>query len=484
MMAAAWEAVIGLEVHVQLATRTKIFCACPVRFGDPPNANTCPVCLGLPGALPVLNRAAVEKAIAAALALDCRIAPRMKFDRKNYFYPDLPKGYQISQYDEPLAADGAVEFDAGGQIRRVGLVRLHLEEDAGKLVHDAASLGGATASRVDLNRAGTPLVEIVSRPEIRSPDEASAYLQALRLALVYAGVSDCDMEKGSLRCDANVSVRRRGETALGTKVEIKNMNSFKSVRDALAHEIDRQGAAVGRGEEIIQETRLWDEARGATRAMRSKEEAHDYRYFPEPDLVPFRIDAAWIDGVRARLPEAPRARARRIVAAFGVTAADAATLVADPAVAAYFEEAAAVAGAGRGKAVANWVLSEVLREWKAAGADDLRRRIPPDSIAEIVGLIDDGTISGKIAKDVFAAASSTGDRPRAIVRMRGLVQVTDAGAIEAACRAAIDAHPDVVEKIRGGKAGAIGHLVGAVMKATRGKANPGMVNETLRRLIG
>lgn len=460
-----WEAVIGLEVHVQLKTATKIFCACENAFGGEPNTRVCPVCLGLPGALPVLNEHAVTLALRAAIATGCKVAPRMKFDRKNYFYPDLPKGYQISQFDEPLAT--------GGRVGKVGITRIHLEEDAGKLLHPTESLDTADHSNVDLNRAGAPLIEIVSEPDIRTPEEAYAYLTALREKLLFAGVSDCDMEKGTLRCDANVSVRRPGED-FGAKVEVKNLNSFKNVRDALAYEIRRQIAAKEAGEEVAVATRLWDAAAGVTREMRRKEVAEDYRYFPDPDLVVFHLDEAFVEEVRRGMPETAEAKRQRFAAA-GLSEQDCAVLTMNPRVADYFE--AVVAAGAPPKKAANWIESEVLRE--APEADPYRTRIAPDDLARLIGAIESGRISGKMAKDVFEKIAK-GEAFEEALAAAG-EQITDESAIEAACEEAIAENPKVVSDIRSGKKAAIGFLVGQVMKKTKGKANPQMVKAHLEK---
>lgn len=472
-----WEVVVGLEVHVQLLTRTKIFCSCRNRFGDPPNTNVCPTCLGLPGALPVLNRRAVELATRAALAVNGTVAERMKFDRKNYFYPDLPKGYQISQFDLPLCTAGWVDLANG---KRIGITRIHLEEDAGKLLHTAESLDESSATRVDLNRAGTPLIEIVSEPDIRRPEEAYEYLQIIRQVMEYCAISDCNMEEGSLRCDANVSVRPAGRKEFGAKVEVKNLNSFKAVQSAIAYEIERQIDEIEGGGLIVQETRLWDADRGVTRGMRSKEESHDYRYFPDPDLVVFNLSSDFVDGIRASLPELPEARAARLARDYALSDRDARVLTAGRALADYFE--AAVASYPKNpKGIANWITAELLRELPDNDPGDCR--VTPALLAELVALIDAGTISGKMAKELFPEMLAKGASSRALVSERGLTQMSDEGELESICRAVIAANPGPAEQVRTGQKKALGFLVGAVMKQTGGKANPPLVNQILSRLL-
>ena len=471
-----WDVVIGLEVHAQLTTRTKMFCGCPTTFGAPPNTQTCPVCQGMPGTLPVINRRAIEYGVRTALAFECRVNAGCRFARKHYYYPDMPKNFQISQYEEPLAEHGALEIDLpDGRSRRIGIQRLHLEEDVGKLVHEG-TLETAQSSLVDFNRAGVPLMETVSKPEIRSPEEAAAYLRAFRAVLVYLGVCDGNMEEGSLRCDANISLKPAGATELGTKVEIKNMNSFRNVQRALEFEMKRQAEALDRGERIVQETRLWDADRGYTRSTRSKEYAHDYRYFPEPDLVPLKLDATWVEQIRAALPELPRARRQRFVAAYGLPAYDAALLTQSRALAEYYE--AAVRGFPQPKLVSNWVMSELLRELPG---DDERAieqaKVTPTRLAGLLRLIEDGTISGKIAKTVFETMVRTGEEAAAIVRREGLTQMADAGALTAMVSSAIAANPRAVEDYRKGKTAAGKAIVGQVMKASGGRANPAMVSK-------
>jgi aspartyl-tRNA(Asn)/glutamyl-tRNA(Gln) amidotransferase subunit B len=472
-----YETIIGLEVHAQLATVTKMFCGCRAVFGAAPNTVTCPVCQGMPGSLPVINRRAVEFGIMTALALGCGINAHNRFARKHYYYPDMPKNYQISQYEEPLAEHGRLVVDTGPGPREIGIQRVHLEEDVGKLLHEGA-LETALSSSVDYNRAGVPLMEIVSKPDLRSPDEAAAYLKALRAIVVFLRVCDGNMEEGSLRCDANISLRPRGQAEYGTKVEIKNMNSFRNVRDALEHEIKRQTRALATGERIVQETRLWDPDRMVTVSMRSKEFAHDYRYFPEPDLPPLDVQTAWVDEVRARLPELPEARRARFQSGYGLSAYEADLLVQGRGLADYFETAAKAAG--KPKSVANWVLNELLRE--LPGDDDRALEacpISPANLAGLIGLIDDGTISGKIAKDVFEKMYRSGDTAQAIVSREGLTQVADEGALGAAVDRVLAEHAKVVEDYRAGKKAALGFLVGQVMKATQGKANPALANRLL-----
>jgi aspartyl-tRNA(Asn)/glutamyl-tRNA(Gln) amidotransferase subunit B len=476
-----YETVIGLEVHAQLATRSKMFCGCPTTFGAPPNSETCPICLGMPGVLPVINRKAVEYAVRTALAFGLRVNAACRFARKHYYYPDMPKNFQISQYEEPLAEDGALEVDGPDGPRRIGIQRLHLEEDVGKLVHEG-DFATAAASLVDYNRSGMPLMETVSRPDLRSPEEAAAYLRAFRAVLVALGVCDGNMEEGSLRCDANVSLRPRGATELGVKVEIKNLNSFRNVQRALEFEVKRQAAALDKGERIVQETRLFDADRAATRSMRSKEYAHDYRYFPEPDLVPLKLDATWIDSIRAALPELPRAQRQRFVTQYGLPPHDAGLLTQSRALAEYYE--AAVKAHANPKAIANWITTELLHE---LDADDemgvANARITPAGLAGLVKLIDDGTISGKIAKDVFSRMLASGEDAATIVRREGLTQVADAGALEVLVDQAIAGNAKAVADFKAGKTAAAKALVGQVMKASGGKANPGMVDRLVQEKL-
>jgi aspartyl-tRNA(Asn)/glutamyl-tRNA(Gln) amidotransferase subunit B len=473
-----YEAVIGLEVHVQLATRTKIFSISSAAFGAEPNEHTDPVCLALPGALPVLNRAAVESAVRLGLAVGSHIRPRCRFARKHYFYPDLPKGFQISQYDEPLCEGGAVTFRLNGEVRQIHLTRIHMEDDAGKNIHDASGV-----SFVDYNRAGVPLCEIVSEPDIRSADEAAEYLRAVRTLVRYLGISDGNMEEGSLRCDANVSIRLRGATKLGTKAELKNINSFKHVRDAIEHEIARQTVLVDRGEAIVQETRLWDPDRGVSASMRSKEQAHDYRYFPEPDLPPVVVDEAWLGRARASLPELPEARYARYLAA-GLSAQDASVLVSERSIGDYFDAAVAAAPA-HPKKIANWLNNEVLaRIDDPRGLMDEKVPVPPAALAELVDLIEKGTLSGKLGKDVFARMWQEKRRAADIVAKESVSLMSDISAIEEACKRVVERSPDEVARFRAGAAKVMGFFVGNVMKETGGKANPKVVNEILRKLLG
>jgi aspartyl-tRNA(Asn)/glutamyl-tRNA(Gln) amidotransferase subunit B len=478
---ARYEPVVGLEVHAQLLTRSKLFCGCANRFGAPPNTLVCPVCLGLPGALPVLNRHAVTLALRAALALGCRVNETSIFERKNYFYPDLPKGYQISQYAAPLAAQGSLAIAAADGERRVRIARLHMEEDAGKLVHEGFSWSDEK-SGVDLNRAGVPLIEIVSEPDLHGPEEAHAYLTALRAVLLYASVSDGNMEEGSLRCDANVSVRPRGAAALGTRAEIKNLNSFRHVARAIGHEIARQVALVESGRAVVQETRLWNAERGETAPMRSKEEAHDYRYFPEPDLLPLVVCAEWISEVRRSLPELPAERRRRFVTEYALPDYDAGVLTQERELADYFE--AAARESGQPKAVSNWIMTELLRKLKEDPRPLAQAPVGPSALAGLVKLLDAGSISGKTAKDVFERMWASGEPAAAIVEREGLAQLDDEAALQAAVAEVLAASPEQVASYRGGKAAALGWFVGQVMRRTGGRANPRRVNELLRHALG
>ena len=478
-----FEPVIGLEVHCQLKTKSKAFCACPVVFGAPPNTAVCPVCLGYPGVLPAMNREMVTLAMRVALATGCTIEEKSVFARKNYFYPDLPKGYQISQYSRPLATRGAVALDAEGSPKIVRLNRVHLEEDAGKSMHDFPWQDVPTGvSLVDLNRAGTPLIEIVSEPDLSSAEEAYEYLVLLRRLVRWVDASDGNMEEGSLRCDANVSVRKKGAAALGTKVEIKNLNSFQHVKKAIEHEVERQVLALEAGQSLVQETRLFEPATGATKAMRSKEESMDYRYFPDPDLGALVVDAAWKADVAAAMPELPRARAARLASAFGLPAGDA-DLVCLSRPLADFYEAAVAAYPKNPKALANWLLSELLARMSDADRHAGCMPVAPGTLAALVRRIDDGTISGKIAKDLLSDLIATGRPVDDLVKEKGLVQISDEREIREAVAAVLADHPAQVATFRGGKTASFGWFVGQVMKATGGKANPEVVNRLLREAL-
>ena len=481
-MPSKYEVVIGLEVHVQLTTRTKIFCGCSTAFGQAPNSQTCPVCLGLPGALPVLNYQAVEYAIRTGLATNCRIAPRSVFARKNYFYPDLPKGYQISQYELPVCQHGWLDIEGEWGQKRIGITRIHMEEDAGKLVHGELP-GSAQNSFVDLNRAGTPLLEVVSEPDLRSADEAVAYLKKLHQIVVYLGVCDGNLEEGSFRCDANVSLRPIGREQFGTRAEIKNVNSFRFVKQAIEHEIERQADLLDSGGKVIQETRLFDAQTGMTRSMRGKEEAHDYRYFPDPDLVPLEIDDRWIEAERGQLPELPEARRRRYQAEWSLSAYDAEVLTAERPLADYFEACVTLLPA-QAKGIANWVMGELARKLNDGGVTIADSPVTPAHLTGLLTLIEAGTISGKIAKTVFDEMWATGREPARIVEEQGLVQVSDSGAIEPIIDEIIAANPAQVEEYRSGKEKVFGFFVGQVMKASKGKANPALVNELLKKKLG
>ena len=474
-----YEAVIGLEVHVQLATRTKIFCGCPTTYGAPPNTNVCPVCLGLPGALPVLNRAAVEMAVQAALSLGCKVNSFSRFARKNYFYPDLPKGYQISQYDQPLAEHGALEIAiAGGVRKRIGVTRVHLEDDAGKSIHEGFK-DSDRYTYVDLNRSGTPLIEIVSEPDLRSSDEAHAYLTELKQVLQYVGVSECDMEKGQLRCDANISVRIKGAEKLGTKAEVKNLNSFRFAKMALDYEISRQIALLESGGTVVQESRLFNSDTGETASMRSKEHAHDYRYFPEPDLLPLRLPADWLARMQRQVPELPAGKRTRFVETYGLREYDAQVLTSTRAVSEYFERAAQVAGDPR--LAANWVLGDLLGALK--GQPITEAPVSAEHLGELVALIASNEISGKLAKQIFARMLETGQPARAVMESEGLKQISDTDALGRIVDEVLAANPKQVEQYKAGKATVIGFLVGQVMKASKGQANPASVNELLRERL-
>jgi aspartyl-tRNA(Asn)/glutamyl-tRNA(Gln) amidotransferase subunit B len=477
---AKYEPVIGLEVHVQLLTKTKIFCGCSTRFGDPPNANTCPVCLGLPGTLPVLNKRVIEMASRASLALNCTVHEHSRFARKNYFYPDLPKGYQISQYELPLARGGWVEIELAGAKKRIGITRLHVEEDAAKNLHEGFSQS-ATKAYIDYNRCGSPLAEIVSEPDMRTPEEAYAYLTTLRQILLYTDVSDCNMEEGSLRCDANVSVRLRGTEQFGTKVEVKNLNSFRFLQKALEYEIERHVGVLESGGRIPQETRLWNQAEGHTVSMRSKEKAHDYRYFPEPDLLPVHVTAAWREEIRRTLPELPEAKRARFVASYGVTLYDAEVLTSTLARADYFE--AVIHAGASGKNAANWMQTELLRRLNDSDKEIEVSPVSPTALAELLKLVESGEITAAIGKKVFVAMFGSGRTAAEIVAAEGLAQISDTSAIEQAAREVIEKNPDNVAKFRSGNEGVFKFFVGQVMRATRGQANPQAVNEIVRKML-
>ena len=475
-----YEPVIGLEVHAQLLTKSKIFCGCSTAFGEEPNTLTCPVCTGQPGSLPVLNRRAVEFAIKLGLATNCRITPYSLFARKNYFYPDLPKGYQISMYEYPLAVDGFIEISVQGQKKRIKLIRIHLEEDAGKLKHGETP-ETASYSYVDFNRTGVPLVEIVSGPDIRSPEEAGDYLRKLRAILQYLDICTGNMEEGSFRCDANVSVRPKGQKEFGTRAEVKNMNSFRHVEKALEYEIKRQISILEEGGEIIQETRLWDANEGITVAMRSKEEAHDYRYFPDPDLVPLRVDENWIEEARKSLPELPGQKKERFVKDYKIPEYDADILTSTKAMANYYEECVHLFP--EAKTVSNWMMGDLLKELKQDEREIDQCPVTPKHLAEMLDMIKKGTISGKIAKDVFGEMYKTGDRPEEIVKEKGWVQILDGGEIEGVIDRIVAVNPKLVEDYRSGKEKLFGYFVGEVMKATKGKANPQLLNDLLRKKL-
>jgi len=467
-----FELVAGIETHVQLKTRTKLFCGCAIQFGAPPNTQVCPICLGHPGSLPVLNRAAFELGLRAALALNCRIAPYTKFDRKNYFYPDLPKNYQISQYDLPFSSKGWVEIDGG---KKIGITRAHLEEDAGKLIHEEKG----SRSFIDLNRTGVPLVEIVTEPDIRSADEAYQYMTALKTILQYAGVSDCDMEKGELRCDVNLSVRPRGQEKFGTKTEIKNLNSFKNAKAALEYEFARQIRVIEAGDKIIQSTLLWDVEKNQTRLMRTKEEAHDYRYFPEPDLPPIRVSDDWIGRVKAQIPELPAAKRERFAAQYGLSDYDAKVLSFDRAMADFFEEAAKISG--KPKPVANWLVNELNKILNEKKIEMSAVKATPKGLSRLIDLVESGQLTGSSAKETFAEMVEKGIAPDDVLKEKG--KIGDAGALEEAAKAAIAAGPKAVADFKAGKEAALKSLLGGIMKQTKGRADPKLAEEVLRRLL-
>ncbi|MEW6116792.1 MAG: Asp-tRNA(Asn)/Glu-tRNA(Gln) amidotransferase subunit GatB [Nitrospirota bacterium] len=472
-----YEAVIGLEVHAQMLTETKIFCGCSTTFGAEPNTQTCPVDIGLPGVLPVLNKKAVEFAIKTGLAMNCRINAYSRFARKNYFYPDLPKGYQISQYELPICEHGAIEIVVDGKVKSIGITRIHMEEDAGKNIHE----GGGAYSFVDLNRAGVPLMEIVSEPDIRTPREAAEYMRKMRSILRYLGVCDGNMEQGSLRCDANISVRPVGQKEFGTKTELKNMNSFRFVEKALEYEIKRQVRVLEEGGKIIQETRLWDSAAGVTQSMRTKEEAHDYRYFPEPDLVPIVAEKEWIDNIKASLPELPDAKRERFVSQYGLPEYDADLLTSEKPIASWYEDA--VKAGGQPKAVSNWMMGDLMRLLNEENRPIEECPMQPAQLAGMLRLIDNGTISGKIAKTVFEEMYRSGKDAETVVKEKGLVQISDEAAIEKAIDEVLARSQKEVERYKAGDEKLIGFFVGQVMKATKGRANPQLLNELLKKKL-
>ena len=472
-----YEAVIGLEVHTELQTTTKIFCGCKTSFGAEPNTNVCPVCLGLPGVLPVLNKRVLEFAVRAGLALNCEISRFSKFDRKNYYYPDLPKNFQTSQFDLPICERGHLDIEVNGEKKQIRITRAHMEEDAGKLVHHGTSITDSDYSLVDYNRTGTPLLEIVTEPDMRSAKEAVAYLEKMRAILQYIGISDCRMEEGSLRCDANVSVRPVGQKELGTKAEIKNINSFQGVERAIEYEALRQAEILEDGGKIIQETRTWDEKEGVTKSMRTKEEANDYRYFPEPDLAPFTVSEEYIEDIRKTLPELPDERRERYIANFGLSSTDAQYMTNDKDTSDYFEKV--VAAGADPKASVNWIMGEFASQLSNAGIEIAKAPVTPENLAKLLALIAKGTISGKIAKKVFAEMWKDGADPEEIVKAQGLVQISDTGALKELVVKVIANNPKAVEDFKAGKKKAVGALVGQIMKETKGKANPKVINELL-----
>ncbi len=481
-MSIQYEVVIGLEVHAELKTDTKIFCSCPTEFGGEENTHVCPVCLGLPGVLPVLNKKVLEFAVRAGLALNCEIASFSKFDRKNYFYPDLPKAYQISQYDLPICKKGHLEIEVNGRKKTIGITRVHMEEDAGKLVHGGATIATSRYSLVDYNRTGVPLIEIVSEPDMRSAEEARAYMEKLKAVLEYTGVSDVRMEQGSLRCDANISLRPVGSKEFGTKTEIKNLNSFRALQKAIEYEVERQKDILEEGGKIIQETRSWDESKGVTVSLRSKEEAHDYRYFPDPDLVPIVIDPQWVQEIRDSLPELPDAKRERLVQEMGLSEYDAGIITGSRALADFFDQT--VAEYNEPKIVVNWIMGEFLRLLNASNLEVADSKVKPHSLAALLKAQAEGIISGKMAKTIFEEMFETGKEPGAIIKEKGLVQISDEGALLAVVEKVIASHPQSVEDYKAGKEKAIGFLVGQVMKETKGQANPGLVNKLLKEKLG
>ena len=475
-----YETVIGLEVHVQINTKTKIFCSCSTEFGKPPNANTCPICLGMPGVLPVLNKQFLEYAMKACLATNCTIAPINRFARKNYFYPDLPKGYQISQFEEPLGINGYINIKINGSKKRIGLTRIHMEEDAGKLIH-GENLGSPGKSYVDFNRTGVPLCEVVSEPDLRSAQEARTYLGELKSILQYAEVSDCNMEEGSLRCDANISLRPEGQKEFGTRTELKNLNSFKFVQKAIEYEVNRQTLILEQGDKVIQETRLYDSDKGETFSMRSKEEAHDYRYFPDPDLVPVVLDEAWIEEIKKTIPELPEQKRERFTKEYGLPEYDAGVLTSSRELADYFEKCTSLFT--KPKIISNWVMGDLLRELNKNNQEIGQCPISPEALVNLLKLIDEGIISGNIAKSVFEEMYQTGKKAKIIVEEKGLKQITDDKAIDEMVEVILQANPTQVEEYKGGKEKVLGFLVGQVMKTSKGKANPGAVNKLLKEKL-
>ncbi len=476
-----YETVIGLEVHVQIKTKTKIFCSCSTEFGSPPNENTCPICLGMPGVLPVLNKRFLESSMRACLATHCTIEPMNRFARKNYFYPDLPKGYQISQFELPLGTNGFININVDGTKKRIGLTRIHMEEDAGKLIHGENS-GRPGKSYVDFNRTGVPLCEVVSEPDMRSAEEARAYLNELKSILEYTGVSDCNMEEGSLRCDANVSIRPVGQKEFGTRAELKNLNSFKFIQKAIEYEVDRQTKLLDQGDTVKQETRLYDADRNETFPMRSKEEAHDYRYFPDPDLVPIMIDEAWVEELRKTIPELPEQKRERFVKSYKIPEYDAGVLTSSKPLADYFEQCTALFP--QPKTISNWMMGDLLRELKKDGRNIVDCPVSPSALVDLLKLIESGTISGNIAKGIFEEMYQTQKSAGSIVEEKGLKQITDSSAIEKIVAEVLQANPSQVEEFKGGKEKVLGFLVGQVMKASKGKANPAMVNKLLKKKMG
>jgi aspartyl-tRNA(Asn)/glutamyl-tRNA(Gln) amidotransferase subunit B len=472
-----YEVVIGLEVHVELKTKTKIFCSCPNEFGSEPNTNVCPRCLGLPGTLPVLNEKVLEYAIKAGLALNCEIAEFSKFDRKNYFYPDLTKAYQISQFDLPICEHGYLDIDVDGNHKRIGITRIHMEEDAGKLVHEGDTISVSNSSLVDYNRAGVPLIEIVSEPDMRSAEEAKAYLEKLKAYIEYTGVSDVKMEQGSLRCDANVSVRPFGQKEFGTRAEVKNLNSFRAVQKAIEYEVERQIELIEDGGKVVQETRTWDDAQGITLSLRGKEEANDYRYFPDPDLTPLIISKDYVEEIRKTIPELPDVKKERLISEMGLPEYDAGVITSSKGLATFFDHTVAIYPDA--KKVCNWLMVEFCRLLNSESVEIENSQVKPEKLAALLKLVDDGKISGKIAKTVFEEMFISGKDPEAIVEEKGLVQISDEGALGAMIDKIIAENPKSVEDYKSGNKKALGFFVGKIMKETQGQANPGMVNKML-----